>query len=310
MKVLITGAAGFIGSSLIKNLQGDANIEIVAVDNVTDHNVHNVADLRLSNIHSINSAFESLSSSNSDLLNDCQIVIHQGAISSTVHADTNELMKQNFEFSRDLYEMCRRKSVRFIYASSASVYGKGERGFHEKPECELPLNVYGFSKLAFDNYIRNRGTTSQCVGLRYFNVYGPRESHKGKMASPFSQFTQQAIEKNEIKIFEGSENVLRDFVHVDDVVNVIRWCIENETVSGIFNVGTSHTASFLDVAQIVSERTGVHIKEIEFPTNLLGRYQKFTKAELGAIRSAGYEKNFLSIEIAGRRYVERILENS
>ena len=189
-------------------------------------------------------------------------------------------MKNNYECTKDTFNACQKHNVRLFYASSASVYGNGDKGFVEKEECEYPLNVYAFSKYQFDRYlnIHFKNINSQVVGLRYFNVYGPQENHKGKMASvAFHMFNQ--IKNNEpMKLFEGSENFRRDFIYVDDVVSVNMFFYENPDKSGIFNCGTGHAESFCEIANALHEKyKDAKVEYIPFPESLKGKYQTFTE---------------------------------
>ena len=194
-----------------------------------------------------------------------------------------------------------------IYASSAAVYGLGNNGFEADPECEKPLNVYGQSKLDFDNYFRlnyDFDTDAQIVGLRYFNVYGPGEDHKLGMASPINQFCRQSITDDEIRLFEGSENFVRDFVHIDDIVKVNMFFFNNPAKVGIYNCGTGLTSSFHEAATIVSEKTGAPLKTIPFPENLKNKYQEHTKANLETLRSIGCRMRFRKFSEAAPEYAE------
>jgi len=309
-KIIVTGAAGFIGSNIVSRLNNNGLSNILLVDDVTNENVANVSDLRFNDFVSIEEMFTNMDK----LVQEGDTILHHGAISDTMYPDPCELMKKNLTFSKKLFDKSIDVSARLIYASSAAVYGLGNNGFKEEKRelCEKPLNVYAFSKLCFDRYVREASKKrfqSQVVGLRYFNVYGNRELHKGSMASPFCQFTKQAHENGVIKVFEGSKLFLRDFVSVDDVVNANLYFMKNENHSGIFNVGTGIARSFLDVAKIVSNETKKEIKEIEFPKELKGRYQNYTCADLKKLKACGFNKSFKSIEESGTMYVRKLFES-
>ena len=203
--------------------------------------------------------------------------------------------------------------IRFIYASSASVYGTGKNGFGEVKECEYPLNIYAFSKFLFDQYVRRITDNAeiQIVGLRYFNVYGSQENHKGRMASVVFHFHNQILKEGKVKLFEGSENFKRDFIYVKDAVSVNMFFFENTDKKGIFNCGTGKARSFLDIAKIMQHLydKDVKIEFVPFPEELKGKYQTFTEADLSSLRSIGYKENFYSLEKGIKEYVN-ILKNT
>jgi ADP-L-glycero-D-manno-heptose 6-epimerase len=221
------------------------------------------------------------------------------------------MLDNNYEYSKRLLHACSRRHIPFIYASSASVYGMGP-GFTEEPVNEKPLNVYAYSKFLLDHYVRQRLSTSrsQIVGLRYFNVYGPREQHKGKMASVAYHLNTQLMEQGKVRLFEGSDGYAageqrRDFVYVGDTVTVKLWLMENPDISGIFNVGTGRAQSFNDVAQaVVRWHQRGEIEYIPFPEDLKGRYQSYTQADIRVLREAGYEGEFLKVEQGVHRYLD------
>ncbi len=221
---------------------------------------------------------------------------HLGAISSTTETDTNAISENNIRFSCLLLEECIKRQVPFVYASSASVYGVGKNGFSEDVPL-TPLNYYAVSKSAFDNFVMLKiadNPSAKIVGLRYFNVYGTGESHKNEMASPVHKFINQAKNSGTIKVFEGSENFLRDFVHVSDVVNITK--AAHTFPSGIYNVGTGTPRSFLDVAEIIASLSGADIKEIPFPNHLKGKYQEYTCSNNETIDSVNYPPARMTLE--------------
>jgi len=235
-----------------------------------------------------------------------EAIFHQGACSSTTETDGRYMMRNNYEYSKRLLAYSLERSVPFLYASSASVYGNGQDGFAERPECEYPLNVYAFSKFSFDNYVRRILPTaeSQVMGLRYFNVYGPQENHKGSMSSVAFHLFHQWRDGQAMRLFEGSEGFVRDFVYVDDAVDV-NLHFFGTGGSGIFNCGTGQARSFLDVGNTMRDLVGdAELQFIPFPDHLVGKYQAFTEADLGALRAAGYDKPFTSLEDGLARYHE------
>ncbi|MBN2166631.1 MAG: ADP-glyceromanno-heptose 6-epimerase [Marinilabiliaceae bacterium] len=307
--IIVTGGAGFIGSNLVKGLNDAGINDIIIVDNLAHTQKYlNLNRLKFSDYIDKFDFLNRLPN-----LKNVEMILHQGACSATTELDANYLIKNNYEYSKTLFHYCQDEEIPFVYASSASVYGNGDNGFSEKPECEYPLNGYAFSKFIFDNYIRKnvdfKKPHSQVVGLRYFNVYGYQENHKGSMASVPFHFFNQANENGEIKVFEGSENFLRDFIFVDDVVKVVMFFIESRK-SGIFNCGTGVERSFMDMAKIFSMQYGnCNIKIIPFPDHLKGKYQAYTKADLSNLRGVGYSEEFTSLENGMEKYLLR-LKNS
>jgi ADP-L-glycero-D-manno-heptose 6-epimerase len=223
------------------------------------------------------------------------------------------MMRNNYGYSQRLLHFCLDRKIPYIYASSAAVYG-ASLAFSEHPDNELPLNVYGYSKLQFDRYVRRVAASpgSQVVGLRYFNVYGPREQHKGSMASVAFHFNNQVIADDEARLFEGSGGYgdgeqLRDFVYVDDACAVNLWFLENPGVSGVFNTGTGKAQSFNDVANAVIDWHGHgRIRYIPFPAHLEGAYQSFTQADLGKLREAGCDVEFRPVEVGVKHYLDQL----
>ena len=217
-------------------------------------------------------------------------------------------MANNYEYSKTLLNHCLKNKIDFLYASSAAVYGNGEKGFVEERESEYPLNVYGFSKFAFDNYVRLilPKAESQVMGLRYFNVYGPQENHKGRMASVAFHLFHQLQETGRMKLFEGSGNFRRDFIHVADTVKINLHFYESKS-SGIFNAGTGKARSFENIATTLQRLHGSgELETITFPEDLRGKYQEFTEAGLNNLRSAGYTEDFISLEEGVGKYYEQL----
>ena len=330
MAIIVTGAAGFIGANLIKALNRRGEEDIVAVDNLTrGDKFRNLVDLRIADYLDKEEFLRKLTLGAFD--GEVSAVFHQGACSDTMESNGRYMMENNYRYSAELLDYCQAEEVPCIYASSAAVYGAG-RVFREDPDCERPLNVYGYSKFLFDNLVRRRwaDNTAQVVGLRYFNVYGPREAHKGRMASvAFHCFNQYAGEAR-VKLFEGSGDYedgeqRRDFVSVEDVVKVNLFFLDHPAQSGIFNVGTGKAQTFnqVAVATINAVRTAraetaleldqmrAHnlIEYIKFPAGLKEKYQSFTQADIGALRRAGYITPFMTVEEGVVRYVRWLLES-
>lgn len=306
--IVVTGAAGFIGSNIIKSLNQLGHLNIIAVDDLSDgHKIFNLADCKIAD-YLDKDDFLNLISSNSLSFN-ISVIFHQGACSNTTEWDGKFMMENNFEYSKKLVHFCQQQNIQFIYASSASVYG-GSNQFYESDSVEKPLNVYAYSKFLFDQYIRNlSSTTAQIVGLRYFNVYGPREQHKGSMASVAFHFNNQVIKHGICSLFEGDSQYkngeqLRDFVYVEDVVKVNLWFWQNKNISGIFNCGTGKAQSFNEVANaVINFHNKGKISYIPFPEKLKNAYQSFTQADLSNLRNAGYTGKFKAVEQAIPEYL-------
>ena len=228
---------------------------------------------------------------------DADVVFHQGAISATTEYDGARVMQHNYEYSRELYNWCKRDGRRFIYASTAATYGDGNHGFTPGRESEAPLNVYGFSKLVFDRFLEQQSFNAQVAGLRYFNVYGPGEGHKERMASVPWHLMRQAENEKKMHLFEGSEEFYRDFVYIDDVIKVNLFLLDHPEISGLFNVGTGQARSFYDLGSILNGLMPEALLElIPFPDDLKGRYQKYTCADLSSLYAGGYENSWTALE--------------
>ena len=238
-----------------------------------------------------------------------EAILHQGACSDTTEWDGRYLMEVNYTYSKRLLHYCLEQKIPFIYASSASVYGNGFDCI-ESREYENPLNMYAFSKFQFDQYVRSLGKLkSQVVGLRYFNVYGPREQHKGAMASVVFHLNTQLLKGESIKLFEGCNGYSageqqRDFISVDDVVAVHLWLLDHPLVMGVYNLGTGYARSFNDVAKaIISYHGRGKIEYIPFPEHLRGVYQSYTRADMTRLRDVGYDAMFIPIEVGVANYL-------
>jgi ADP-L-glycero-D-manno-heptose 6-epimerase len=306
--IIITGAAGFIGSNLVKTLNQLGRTDIIAVDDLTDGTqMFNLADCEIADYLDKDAFLAQVKSG--QLGYEVEVIFHQGACSSTTEWDGKFMMENNFEYSKTLLHFCQANNVQFIYASSASVYG-GSETFVEQREVEKPLNVYAYSKFLFDQYVRQQKSTTQVAGLRYFNVYGPREQHKGGMASVAFHFNNQIKANGVCRLFAGVDGYgdglqLRDFVFVEDVVQVNLWLWQNAKVSGIFNCGTGKAQSFNDVANAVIDYHGKgHIEYIPFPDKLKGAYQSYTQADLTQLRAVGCQHQFKTVEQAVPEYLD------
>lgn len=313
--IVVTGGAGFIGSNIIKSLNERGITDIIVVDDLTNgHKIHNIANLKIHSYYDKNDFLEMLYGNFSLNIINITAIFHQGACSSTTEWNGKYVMKNNYDYSIKLYNYANMHKIPFIYASSASVYGLGEKGFEVDEKCEKPINVYAYSKLLFDNYIRRQlpDKTHQMVGLRYFNVYGNREQHKGKMSSVMYHFNQQLLESDKVKLFgsyDGYEDGqhTRDFIHVDDVVKINLWFYDNPHISGIYNVGTGTSETFNTVAQNVIDYHGHgKVKYIPFPKSLKNVYQSYTKADISLLRYAGYKEEFKSIKDGIKEYLDEL----
>ncbi|RJS94696.1 ADP-glyceromanno-heptose 6-epimerase [Salinisphaera sp. Q1T1-3] len=306
--IIVTGAAGFIGSNLVAGLNARGITDIMAVDDFADgHKCINLADLDFFDYLEYDDLAARMDAG--EYFGDIDAIFHQGACSDTTEWDGRYVMARNFTYSKCLHRWAGVHGVPFIYASSASVYGMGPQ-FIESRSAERPLNMYAFSKFAFDQYVRARPSSSPVAGLRYFNVYGPREGHKGKMASVARHFSAQIAETGECRLFRGSHGYgdgeqRRDFIHVDDVVAVNLWLLDNPHVSGVFNCGTGRSQTFNEVADAVIAWHGRGEKRyIDFPDSLVGAYQSYTEADMGALRAAGYDRAFMDVQTGVPRYLD------
>lgn len=300
--IVVTGAAGFIGSNCMVGLNQRGISDILAVDDLTDGKKYvNLARAQFADYMDYQDFIEHIDDDGA-FEQPITAVIHQGACSVTTEWDGRYMMDVNYQYSKQLYHYCQRHAIPFIYASSAAVYGHNANTDEAHSE-QMPLNVYGYSKWLFDQYlVRQPKSSSQVVGLRYFNVYGPGESHKAGMASVAYHLTQQVQQSGVVKLFAEGEGCeagehRRDFIHVDDVVQVVLWMLDHPEVSGVFNCGTGQARSFNEVAQVLLECHGNgELQYIPFPDKLKGCYQSFTQADLTALRRVGYAAEFKPIE--------------
>jgi ADP-L-glycero-D-manno-heptose 6-epimerase len=326
MYYIVTGAAGFIGSRLVGALNRAGVREIIAVDDLADaQKVPNLASLEIEDYLDKREFLERIEAHQLD--GAVEAVLHLGACSDTMESDGRYMMENNYRYSRTLLDWCQEEQLPLLYASSAAVYGAG-RAFREERRNEAPLNVYGYSKFLFDQLVRRRlgSRSAPIVGLRYFNVYGPNEAHKGRMASVAWHAFQQFVAEGQVRLFVGSDGYpdggqQRDFVHVDDAVDVNLHFLDART-SGIFNCGTGRAQAFNDVAAAVVNGvraargeapltlaqmvSGGQVRYIPFPPALVGKYQSYTQADLGLLRSAGYEGEFMTVEAGVGAYVAEL----
>jgi ADP-L-glycero-D-manno-heptose 6-epimerase len=330
MYYIVTGAAGFIGSRLVGALNRAGVREIIAVDDLADaEKVRNLASLDIEDYLDKREFIERIESNHFNGVIDG--VLHQGACSDTMESDGRFMMENNYRYSCALLDWCQEEEVPLLYASSASVYGAG-RVFREERKFEAPLNVYGYSKFLFDQRVRRRlaSRSAPIVGLRYFNVYGPNESHKARMASVAFHAFNQFVAEGRVKLFVGSDGYpdggqQRDFVHVDDVVGVNLHFLGGPQASGIFNCGTGRAQTFNDVAvavvngvratrgeaplELAQMVAAGQLQYIPFPPALVGKYQSFTQADLGLLRGAGYEREFMTVEAGVGAYVAELAKH-
>ena len=328
MKVVVTGAAGMIGSNIVHGLNAIGIDDVIAVDDLTDGpKYRNLLDAKLADYFDRSDFYARFARGE---FGQVDAVLHQGACSDTMEHNGRFMLDTNYRCSKDLLDACQQQGTRLLYASSAATYG-GSASFREEPAFEQPLNVYGYSKLLFDNVVRRMlpsaqtGRTVQVAGFRYFNVYGPREQHKGRMASVAFHHFNQFRETGQVKLFGAyggyaAGEQARDFVFVDDVVAVNLWFLQNPAQSGIFNLGSGRAQPFNDVAlttvntaRALTGQAALPLAElvrqglveyIDFPQALVGKYQCFTQADLTALRATGCAHLFSDVASGVQRYVD------
>lgn len=329
MKVVVTGAAGFIGSNLVHGLNAIGIDDVIAVDDLTDGlKYRNLLGAQISDYFDRSEFYTRFAQGE---FGHVDAVLHEGACSDTMEHNGQYMMENNYRVSKTLLDACQAQGTQLLYASSAATYG-GSESFTEEPRFEKPLNVYGYSKLLFDNVVRRMlpGTKSQVVGFRYFNVYGPREQHKARMASVAFHHFHQVHDAGRVKLFGeygGYEpgQQMRDFVFIDDVVAVNLWFLQHPNINGIYNLGTGKAQPFNDVAKAVLNTTkklkgeparqledlvkSGEIEYIDFPAALEGKYQCFTQADLSRLRATGCDHAFTDVALGVEKYVEWLAKN-
>jgi ADP-L-glycero-D-manno-heptose 6-epimerase len=333
--IIVTGGAGFIGSNIIEGLNQLGITDIIVVDNLsTAHKFKNIVDLHITEFIDKQDFIASIQQSPHKFKH-VAAIFHQGACSDTMEHNGQYMMKNNFAYSKQLFAFCQEYQIPFLYASSAATYGN-ETTFIEQAEYEKPLNIYGYSKLLFDNYLRhymqNHTLRAQVVGFRYFNVYGPRECHKGKMASVAFHHYMQYMQHKKVKLFGeyagyGAGEHTRDFIYVGDVVhaNLAMW--QHANISGIFNLGTGKAEPFNNIAHsmlnaCLSDENTTNssltlnqliennmLEYIPFPNSLVGKYQSYTQANLINLRTTNFNHNFLSVAQGVQKYYAWLKQN-
>jgi ADP-L-glycero-D-manno-heptose 6-epimerase len=309
--IVVTGGAGFIGSNLVHRLNHQGRRDILVVDDLSEgRKFANLADAVICDFLDP-AAFRAALAARPDWLSSVETVYHLGACSNTTEWNGRYMLDANFQSSREILDACAALDIPLVYASSAAVYGHHAE-CREDPACETPLNVYGYSKLLFDQHLRQRLPSLRIpvVGLRYFNVYGPREQHKGRMASVVHHFNQQLLEHGEVRLFEGSHGMgdgehLRDFVHVDDVVSMTIWAARQRGFQGVLNCGTGQAATFNTVARAILAWHGRgRLSYIPFPADLFTAYQAQTRADMSAAERAGCPVVFRDVATGVKDYLD------
>ena len=308
--IIVTGGAGFIGSNIVRALNERGRNDVFIVDDLGDGDKYkNLIGLRFIDYQHKDDFLKLMAGS--AFGSNVEAVFHEGACSDTMVYDVNFMMKNNYDYSKEILRFCIRKQIPLIYASSASVYGTGKKGFREDESCEQPINPYAFSKLMFDRYVRQflSAAKSKIIGLRYFNVFGPQESHKGKMASIFHQIYRRMKLGGGPRLFKGTDGYgdgeqKRDFIYVKDVAKINLWCLDNDVASDIYNCGTGHAHTFNAVAKamIESMHSKMRTTYCDFPDELRGKYQSFTEADMKKLTAAGYKGGFTNFVIAVEEY--------
>lgn len=309
--IIVTGGAGFIGSCIVRSLNNAGCTGIIIVDNIAETDKW----MNMRNKKYIKYVHKSIFLEELPTYSNVEAIIHMGAQSATTERNFDYLWNNNFEYTKSLWNYCADKQIPFIYASSAATYGDGSLGFDDSMDIDqlLPLNGYGYSKQLFDLWVKHQAKVfpPQYAGLKFFNVYGPNEYFKGSMASMVFHGFRQIKETGKIKLFKSCNpnyvdgGQLRDFVYVKDVCNVIMWLLENNKVSGLFNVGTGRAQSFAELATATFHALDLepNIEYIDMPEKLRGKYQYYTQAEMNKLHSVGYSYPFANLEIGVKDYV-------
>ena len=313
--IIVTGALGFIGSCVAKELNNQGREDIIIVDETKDDKSSKYfSELKYIRYYEKNDFLNTL-----DNLEDVELIIHMGACSATTETNEKYLIETNLEYSKTIYNWCVKNNCRLIYASSAATYGDGSLGYNDdesKMKYLKPLNMYGMTKKMFDDYVLDSRKPKQWVGLKFFNVYGPNEYHKGSMSSVIFHSFNQIKKEQKVKLFKSYKNSIRDgeqkrdFIYIKDILSVIHFFIDNPEKNGIYNVGTGKARTFKDlvIATFKSLNINPNIEYIEMPETLKGKYQYFTEANMEKLRSIGYDKQFYSLEEGVRDYVINYLD--
>ena len=321
--IVVTGGAGFIGSNIVARLCAEDRRDVVVCDRMESAALgkwKNLAKHRIADFWQPEELFEQLERHAEQV----EAVVHMGAISSTTEADADLILRTNFTLSRDIWDGCALRDARLVYASSAATYGDGEQGFEDDDSLEglaslRPLNAYGYSKMLFDQYAArqsDRGQSpSQWAGLKFFNVYGPNEYHKGGMKSVVAQIWPKVAAGDPVTLFRSHNPAyadggqMRDFVFVDDVVDIVDWLLETPAVSGVFNAGSGQARSFLDLANATFAAAGKspRVEYVDTPESIRDKYQYFTEARMERVRAAGFAGQSTPLEEGVRRYVQDFL---
>lgn len=314
--IVITGALGFIGSCIAKELNNTGRTDIIIVDEAENEKSSEYAtNVKYNKYYEKN---EFISLLESDKIKDIDLIIHMGACSTTTETNKEYLMETNYMYSKRLYDWCLKNDCRLIYASSAATYGNGALGYDDNEE-EInklkPLNTYGLTKKMFDDYAISSPKLKQCVGLKFFNVYGPNEYHKGSMASVVFHSFNQIKKDGKVKLFKSYKKEckdgeqMRDFIYVKDAVSIVMFFIENKSINGIFNAGTGKARSFNDLSTSTFKALNLkpNIIYVDMPETLKEKYQYYTEASMKKLKKAGYKKKFYSLEEGIKDYVQNYL---
>jgi len=332
MRIIVTGAAGFIGSNIVQALNERGYTDIIAVDNLTrGEKFKNLSALKIADYVDKKDFYPRFTRQS---FGQVEAVFHEGACSDTMEHNGQYMMENNYHMSKELLMACQSQGTRLLYASSAATYG-GSNAFQETPENEYPLNVYGYSKLLFDQIVRNhcgaqwQNQSAQVAGFRYFNVYGPHEQHKGRMASVAFHQHFQFLQTGMVKLFGpyggyASGEQMRDFIWIKDLVAVKLWFFDHPEKSGIFNLGSGHAQPFNDVALSVVNAHRRHqsheplslssaiqeglIQYTDFPDSLVGKYQCFTQADLTQLRQIGCSHQFKNVQQGVSEYMDHLIK--
>ncbi len=315
-KIVITGAAGFIGSNVAKALSEKEGTEIIAVDYLVEKKKKkNLAGFKYNKYFEKDKFLDELQKNQ---IPNIDTIIHLGACTNTTVTDERYVLENNTEYSKKLFDYCVKNGIRLIYASSGATYGDGSNGYDDQKRLLKPLNLYGKSKYLFDEYVLdNKIKPKQWVGLKFFNVYGPNEFRKGEMASMVFQCYNQIKKTGEVMLFKSSRSDYkngeekRDFIYIKDVIKVILFFLDNNKISGIFNIGTGKARTFLDLATAVFKSLKIKpkISFFEMPKDIKNKYQYFTQADISSLRAAGYKEDFFELEEGIDDYIKNYLNN-